>query len=104
MAAITKNVFSNQFSISFPIMSCYLLKVTKNTLLQFGVEYRVVSSALGLLEFGDTRLLDFCDAAALVMSTVFYLLKQVALSFVGTSCRMITACTTVSVPGGIIRS
>ena len=83
-------------------MSCYLLKVTKYTLLQFGVEYRVVSSAL--LEFGDTRLLDFCDAAALVLSTVFYLLKQVALSFVGTSCRMITARTTVSVPGGIIRS
>ena len=38
MAAITKNVFSNQFSISFPI-TCYLLKVTKHTLLQFGVEY-----------------------------------------------------------------
>jgi len=29
MAAITKNVFSNQFSISFPIMSCYLLIITK---------------------------------------------------------------------------
>jgi len=39
MAAITKNVFSNQFSISFPIRSCYLLKMTKNTLFQFGVEY-----------------------------------------------------------------
>ena len=107
MAAITKNVFSNQFSISFPIMSCYLLKVTKkySTPIWSRVS-RVVSSALGLLEFGDTRLLDFCDAAALVLSrpTVFYLLKQVALSFVGTSCRMITACTTVSVPGGIIRS
>ena len=47
MAAITKNVFSDQFSISFPIMSCYLLKMTKNTLLQF------VSSEL--LEFGVTR-------------------------------------------------
>ena len=42
-------------------------------------------------------LLDFCDAAALIPSTVFYLLKHVALSFVGTSCRMITAHTTVSV-------
>jgi len=39
MAAITKDVFSNQFSISFLIMSCYLLNMTKNTLLQFGVEY-----------------------------------------------------------------
>ena len=29
MAAITKNVLSNQFSISFPVMSCYLLKMTK---------------------------------------------------------------------------
>jgi len=35
-------------------------------------------------------LLDFCDAAALILSTVFYLLKQVALSIVGMSCRMIT--------------
>jgi len=61
-------------------MSCYLLKMTKNTLLQFGVEY----------------VLDFCDAAALILSTVFYLLKQVALYFVGTSCRMIAAHTTVS--------
>jgi len=43
-------------------------------------------------------LLDFCDAAALILSTVFHLLKQVALSFVSTSCRMITAAhTTVSV-------
>ena len=45
----------------------------------------------------SVSLLDFCDAAALILSTVFYLLKQVALSFVGTSCRMITAHTTVSV-------
>ena len=29
MAAIAKNLFSNLFSISFPIMSCYLLKMTK---------------------------------------------------------------------------
>ena len=40
---------------------------------------------------------DFCDGAALILTTVFYLLKQVALSFVCTSCRMITAHTTVSV-------
>ena len=45
----------------------------------------------------SVSLLDFCDAAALILSTVFYFLKQVALSFVGTSCRMITAHTTVSV-------
>jgi len=37
------------------------------------------------------------DAAALILSTVYNLLKQVALSFVGTSCRMIAAHTTVSV-------
>jgi len=43
----------------------------------------------------SVSLLDFCDAAALNLGTVFYLLKQVALSFVGTSCRMITAHTTV---------
>ena len=29
MAATTKNVFSNQFSVSFRIMSCYLLRMTK---------------------------------------------------------------------------
>ena len=63
MAAITKNVFSNQFSISFPIMSCYLLKMTK-----------ILYSNLELI-------LDFCDAAGVILSTVFYLLKQVALSF-----------------------
>jgi len=45
----------------------------------------------------SVSLLNFCDAAALILSTVFYLLKQVALSFVGTSCRMISAHTTVSV-------
>jgi len=28
-------------------------------------------------------LLDFCDGAAVILSSVFYLLKQVALSFVG---------------------
>ena len=80
MATITKNVFSNQFSISFPIMSCYLLKMTK-------ILYSNMESAL--LEFGVT--------AALILGTVFYLLKQVALSFVGMSCRMITAHTNVSV-------
>jgi len=31
MATITKNMFSNQFSISFPVTSCYLLKMTKDT-------------------------------------------------------------------------
>ena len=45
----------------------------------------------------SVSLLDFCDAAALISSTVFYLLKHAALSFGGTSCRMITAHTTVSV-------
>jgi len=45
----------------------------------------------------SVSLLDCCDVAALILSTVFYLLKQVALSFVGTSCRMKTAYTTVSV-------
>jgi len=77
MAAITKNVFSNQFSISFPIMSCYLLKLTK-------ILYSNLESS--------TRV----SSLALILSTVSYLLKQVALSFVGTSCRMITAHTTVS--------
>jgi len=43
-------------------------------------------------------LLDFCDAAALILSTVFT--KQVVLSFVGTSFRMTTAHTTVSLSGG----
>ena len=76
MAAITKNVFSIQFSISFLIMSCYLLKMTKK-----------YSTPIW------SRVLDFCDAAASILSTVFYLLKQVALPFVGTSTsfRMITA-------------
>jgi len=83
MTAITKNVFSNQFSISFPIMSCYLLKMTK--ILHSNLESSTrVSSAL-------------LDAAALILSTVYYLLKQVALSFVDMSCRMIAAHTTVSV-------
>ena len=53
-------------------MSCYFMKMTK-----------ILYSNLELI-------LDFCDAAALILSTVFYLLKPVALSFVGTSCRMIT--------------
>ena len=78
-----KNLFSNQFGISFPIMSCYLLKMTK--ILYSGLESSTrVSSAL-------------LDVAALILRTVFYLLKQVALAFVGTLCRMITAHTTVSV-------
>jgi len=55
MAAITKNVFSNQFSISFFIMSCYSLKITKivysnlesstrvsTALLELGVTWRTV--------------------------------------------------------------
>jgi len=29
-------------------------------------------------QFGVEYVLDFCDAAALILSTVFYLLKQVA--------------------------
>jgi len=46
----------------------------------------------------SSRVLDFCDAPALtlILSNVFYFLKQVALSFIGTSCRMITAHTTVN--------
>jgi len=86
MAAITKNVFSNQFSISFSIMSCYLLKMTK-------ILYSNMQSSTGV----SSALLEFGVNAALILGTVFYLLKQVALSFVGTSCRMITAHTTVSV-------
>ena len=39
------------------------------------------------LSYCLVSLFDFCDAAALIFSTAFYLLKQVALSFVGTSCR-----------------
>jgi len=50
-----------------------------------------------ILENCSVSLLDFCDAAALILSTVFYLLKQVALSFIGLSCRMTTAHATVSV-------
>jgi len=65
----------NQFSISFPIMSCSLLKVTSD----------------------KTPIWSRVLALALILSTAFYLLKQVALSFVGTSCRMITAHTTMSV-------
>jgi len=49
MAAITKNVFSNQFSISFPIMSCYLLKMTKILYSNLESNTRVSST---LLEFG----------------------------------------------------
>ena len=56
-----------------------------------------ITKMCSVLVFPSVSLLDFCDAAALVLSTVFYLLKQVALSFVGTSCRMITAHTAVSV-------
>jgi len=77
MAAITKNVFSNQFSISFPIMSCYLLKNDQKY-------------STPILVNCSVSLLDICYAADLIVSTVFYLLKQVAPSFVGTSCRMIT--------------
>jgi len=44
MAAVTKKcVQYNQFIISFPIMSCYFLKMTK--ILQFGLEYSRYSSS-----------------------------------------------------------
>jgi len=52
MAAITKNVFSNQFSISFLIMSCYLLKMTKILYSNLESSTRVSSA---LLEFGVTK-------------------------------------------------
>jgi len=118
MAAITKNVFSNQFSISFPITSCYLLKMTKKystpiwsrvvalarrySSSELFISCRLTAAHIIIVNC-SVSLLDLCDAAALILSTVFYLLKQVALSFVGRSCRMITAHTTVHV-GGIIRS
>jgi len=52
-----------------------------------------------ILFYCSVSLLNFCNAAALILTTVFYLLQQVALSFVGTSRGMIglTAHTTVSV-------
>ena len=69
MATITKNVFSNHFSISFPIMSCYLLKVANN-LLQFVTVITFKSCRLTaahiILVNCSVSLLDFCDAAALI--------------------------------------
>ena len=73
-----------------------LLKMRKNTLFQFGVEYLRFAAHIILMNC-SVLLLDFCDAAPLVLSTVIYLLKLVALSFVGTSCRMIADHTTVSI-------
>jgi len=55
----------------------------------------------------SVSLLDFCDAAALILSTVAiqYLLIQVHLSFVGTSFKIITAHTLLCrIVGVIIRS
>jgi len=73
MAAVANNMFSNQFSISFPIMSCYLLKVTKILYSNLESSTRVSSALVNC----SVLLLGFCDAAALILSTVFYLLKQV---------------------------
>jgi len=38
-------------------------------------------------------LLEFCDAAALILSTVFYLLKQVSLSFDGPTTPLLRVCS-----------
>jgi len=72
-----------------------LLKMRKNTPFQFGVEFLRFAAHIILVNC-LVLLLDFCDAAPLILSSVFHLLKLVALSFVGTLCRMIAAHTTVS--------
>jgi len=95
MAAITKKICSVISSV-LVFTSCHvIIENEKNTLFQFGVEYSRFAAHIILVNC-SVLLLDFCDAAPLILSTVFYLLKPVALSFVGTSCRMIADHTTVS--------
>jgi len=72
--------------------------VSHHVMLFFENDKKCSTPVCSTVQF-SVSLLYFCDAAALILSTVFYLLK-VALPFVGTSCRMITgitAHTTVSV-------